>query len=109
MGSSEGGHYTADVLMEKDWITFDDTRVGTTFPGPFGKHIKKLSIDGFGPETIIANEDAYRFKPGKPANDELINAWGQVVQEHSPPRAGESLTDILLEAHWIDRRAAETD
>ncbi|KAJ9110930.1 hypothetical protein QFC20_002696, partial [Naganishia adeliensis] len=194
-GSQNGGHYTAEVLIKNDWYRFNDTKVRSTFPGPFGKscnrsyvdekalpqpspyllfyqlrtpvesasgtqldtgfvedeeekvkdkateegkasarppfladhdddewtrkrriipavrlldpanlesyhevmkmpskgrnghndYLAKMRLEGAGPGWMVSNTDAWRFKTGEMANDEMINAWGRMLDHHCPP------------------------
>lgn len=43
-GSHDSGHYTAEILLKNDWYKFNDNKVRSTFPGPFGKFCSRSYV-----------------------------------------------------------------
>lgn len=51
----------------------------------YTKAVSNMSTEGAGPRWEVAAEDAFRFKPGQLANDEIINTWGRMLDERCAP------------------------
>lgn len=49
------------------------------------RYIAEMRVEGAGPGWMVSNTDAWRFKPDEMANDEMINAWGRMLDYHCPP------------------------